>query len=225
MRAKGSKVKILFLNPNSSAHMTQSVVATARALLPEAEILGWTNADGPAAIQGPEDGAAAIPGLMALLPKAREEGVEAIVIACFDDTGLEALRAAAHCPVIGIGEAAYHFALLKGQTYGVVTTLGVSVPVIEGNIRRHGFEAACLAVSASGIAVLEVEEGRPEVLDHLTNEIKAMRARGAQTVILGCAGMSTHHGTLTKRSGVVLIDGVRAATLLAQVLVVDQHSV
>lgn len=68
--------------------MTQSVVATARALLPEAEILGWTNADGPAAIQGPEDGAAAIPGLMALLPKACEEGVEAIVIACFDDTGL-----------------------------------------------------------------------------------------------------------------------------------------
>lgn len=127
--------------------------------------------------------------------------------------------------MIGIGEAAYHFALLKGQTYGVVTTLGVSVPVIEGNIRRHGFEAACLAVSASGIAVLEVEEGRPEVLDHLTNEIKAMGARGAQTVILGCAGMSTHHGTLTKRSGVVLIDGVRAATLLAQALVVDQHSV
>ena len=201
--------------------MTDSVVATARTLLPDAEILGWTNTDGPPAIQGPADGDAALPGLMSLIPKAKAEGVEVIIIACFDDTGLDKMRAIAHCPVIGIGEAAYHFALLKGQSYGVVTTLQVSVPVIEGNIHRHGFDAACVAVVASGIGVLEVEEGRPEVLAHLAKEIKAMGARGVETVILGCAGMSAHHAALAEATGIVLIDGVRAATVLAYALALD----
>lgn len=212
-------MKILLLNPNCTEAMTESVVQTARTILPEAEILGWTNTDGPSAIQGPEDGDAALPGLLALLPKAREAGVDAIVIACFDDTGLEELRAAAHCPVIGIGQAAYHMAVLSGQSYGVVTTMAGSVPVIEGNIERHGFEGACLGVVPSNIPVLDVEEGRPEVLDKLSVEITAMGARGATSVVLGCAGMTTHHAALSKATGIKLIDGVRAASVLAEAMV------
>lgn len=212
-------MKLLFLNPNSTVAMTESVVTTARAVLPEAEILGWTNSDGPPAIQGPEDGDAALPGLLALLPKAQEAGVEVIVIACFDDTGLEELRTKAHCPVIGIGQAAYHMALLMGQSYGVVTTMAGSVPVIEDNIERLGFEGACLGVVPSNIPVLDVEEGRPEVLEKLSDEIRTMGARGAGSVILGCAGMTTHHAALSLSTGVTLIDGVRAATVLAEALV------
>ena len=211
-------MKLLFINPNSSAHMTDSVVATARRLLPEAEILGWTNHDGPPAIQGPRDGAAALPGQLALLPKARAAGVDAIVIACFDDTGLDEMRARAHCPVIGIGQAACHVALLSGQRFGVVTTVAESVPVIEGNIRQQGFGGPCLGVRASGIAVLDVEEGKPEVIGRLAREIRAMGELGAGAIILGCAGMSIHHAALTQQTGLTLIDGVRAATVLAQAM-------
>ena len=88
-------MRILFINPNSTVAMTDAAVAVARRTLPGAEILGWTNHDGPPAIQGPEDGAAAVGGVRALLPRARAEGVDALVIACFDDTGLEEIRAAA----------------------------------------------------------------------------------------------------------------------------------
>lgn len=219
-------MKILFLNPNSTSAMTESVVETAKSILPEAEIFGWTNTDGPPAIQGAADGEAALPGLLALLPKAHEAGVEAIVIACFDDTGLEELRAEANCPVIGIGQAAFHIALLSGQSYGVVTTMPGSVPVIEDNITRHGLESGCLGVVPSGIPVLDVEEGRPEVLEQLSSEIVAMGARGAQSVILGCAGMTTHHKALSAASGVKLIDGVRASAVLAQAMVrLEQPSV
>nr|WP_321511924.1 aspartate/glutamate racemase family protein [uncultured Celeribacter sp.] len=211
-------MKLLFLNPNSTEQMTDSIITTARALLPNSEILGWTNHDGPPAIQGPEDGAAAVPGLLALLPRASAEGVHAIVIACFDDTGLVELREQAHCPVLGIGQAAYHFALLKGQSYGVVTTLPVSAPVIESNIRALGFESACVGVHPSGISVLEAEEGAPDTLDHLSREIVEMSCRGASAIVLGCAGMTAHHAALQARTGLTLIDGVQAATLLAQAL-------
>lgn len=41
---------------------------------------------------------------MAMLPAARNIGADAIVIACFDDTGLAKILAAALCPVFGIGK-------------------------------------------------------------------------------------------------------------------------
>ena len=88
-------MRLLFLNPNSTQAMTDSMVEVARNALPGTELLGWTNHDGPPAIQGPEDGAAAVAGLMALLPKAQAAAVDAIVIGCFDDTGLGRLRDAA----------------------------------------------------------------------------------------------------------------------------------
>jgi allantoin racemase len=211
-------VRLLFINPNSSAHMTESIVMAAREVLPGAEILGWTNAEGPPAIQGAADGDAAVPGLLALLPAARAEGADVIVIACFDDTGLAEARARAHCPVIGIGQAGYHVAALLGARFAVLTTLPVSVPVIEGNIRAQGFGAACEVVRPSGLAVLEVEDGSPETMAHLAAELTAMEAGEATAVVLGCAGMSAHLATLQAGTRLTLVDGVRAAAGLATAL-------
>ncbi len=152
-------MKLALLNPNSTVAMTESAVAAARAVLPEAQIVGYTNTAGPAAIEGPEDGAAALPGLRALAARAEAEGAAALVIACFDDTGLAGLRAAARVPVLGIGQAAYHMAALIAGRFGVVTTLPVSLPVLAENLAEAGLEGACVALRASGLGVLEVEAG------------------------------------------------------------------
>ena len=209
----------LYLNPNSTDAMTKAVAAVARQALPEAEMLGWTNSAGPPAIQDPEDGAAAVAGLMALLPMAREVAADVIVIACFDDTGLAALRAAAHCPVIGIGQAAYHMASLLGQRFSVVTTLAVSVPVIEANIAQGGFQPLCSRVRPSGLGVLEVEQASAATLDRLTDEIEtAAREDDVSLAILGCAGMAPIASALQSRSSLRLIDGVQASALLASAL-------
>lgn len=199
--------------------MTESVVDSARQVLPDAQILGWTNATGPAAIQGPEDGAAAVPGILALLPQAKADGVDVIVLACFDDTGLDQVRKAAHCPVIGIGQAAFHMALLLGQDFGVVTTLPVSVPVIEENIHSYGFWTACKGVRPSGLPVLEVEAGGDAVLSRLRQDIEYLRVSGAGSVVLGCAGMSAHCAELQQGTNTPVIDGVRAAAALAKAIV------
>ena len=211
-------MRLLYINPNSTQAMTESIVAVARAELPEAEVIGWTNADGPPAIEGAADGEAAVPGLMALLPAAREAGAEAIVIACFDDTGLAEMRAAAHCPVIGIGQAAYATARLMGHRFSVITTLPVSVPVIEGNIAMHGATEACASVRASGLPVLVVEEGSEATRARLAEEITAAQAEGATAVILGCAGMAVMRADLAARTGCPAIDGVAASAHLAQAL-------
>ncbi|RWR30347.1 HyuE hydantoin racemase [Sinirhodobacter populi] len=210
-------MRLLYLNPNSTEAMTRSVVAVAQAAVPEAEVIGWTNHEGPPAIQGPEDGAAAVHGLMAMLPGARETRADAIVIACFDDTGLAQMRAAAHCPVLGIGQSAYVMAGLLGERFSVVTTLAVSVPVIEGNIARLGHAHACAAVRASGLPVLTVEEGGEPARARLAEEIlRAREEDGVGIAVLGCAGMAMLRSDLALRTGMVLVDGVAASARLAR---------
>lgn len=212
-------MRLLYLNPNSTEEMTQTMVEAARVAAPWAEITGWTNTDGPPAIQGKEDGDAAVPGLFALLPEARNFGADAIVIGCFDDTGLAEIRNAAHCPVIGIGQAAYHMAALLGQRFSVVTTLAVSVPVIQGNIDSYGFGPSCISVRPSGISVLEVEAGGATVLAKLGQEIGAAGREGAQAVVLGCAGMAHLRDVLAANAPMPLVDGVAAAARLASALI------
>jgi allantoin racemase len=212
-------MRLLYLNPNATEAMTDGVVSVARAALPEAEVLGWTNASGPPAIQGPEDGEMAVAGLMAMLPAARKAQVDVIVIACFDDTGLALLQTAAHCPVIGIGQAAYHMAALLGHRFSVVTTLAVSVPVIAGNIADSGFAPLCSKVRASGLGVLEVDKANPTTRARLSAEIDAAQHEDNVTaVILGCASMAQLAADLQSHTSLRLIDGVYASARLALAL-------
>lgn len=200
--------------------MTEAVAEVARAAAPSLDVLGWTNRDGPPAIQGAEDGAAAVSGLLRLLPEAKAAGADCIAIACFDDTGLAEMRAAAHCPVIGIGQAAFHLAALLGHRFSVVTTLAVSVPVIEDNIAAYGFAAHCSRVRPSGLGVLEVEAAAPATLARLAAELAAAEAEdGVTAAVLGCAGMAPLAPGLSAASGLVLVDGVAAAAHLAPGLV------
>ncbi|MDO9638450.1 MAG: aspartate/glutamate racemase family protein [Pseudotabrizicola sp.] len=219
-------MNLLFLNPNSTVAMTQAMVAVARATDPEAQITGWTNTGGPPAIQGPEDGAAAVAGLLAMLPSAREAGADAIVIGCFDDTGLAQIRATAHCPVIGIGQAAFHVAALLGHRVSVITTLQVSVPVIAANIAAYGFADQVARVRASGLGVLEVDEASPAAIARLDQEILLAGAEdGISAVVLGCAGMAPLVTQLAHGTPMAVIDGVAAATRLARSLVAQARRI
>ena len=212
-------MRLLYINPNSTASMTDGIVAVARATLPGVEVIGWTNTDGPPAIQGPEDGEAAIAGLLALLPAAKAALVDAIIIACFDDTGLAQMRHGAHCPVIGIGQAAFHTAALLGHRFSVVTTLDVSVPVIMANIATYGLLGQCARVRASGLAVLEVEAALAPTVARLSAELRASAGQDDVTAaILGCAGMAPLRDQLQAETNLLLIDGVASSAALAVAL-------
>ncbi|MGB0661242.1 MAG: aspartate/glutamate racemase family protein [Mangrovicoccus sp.] len=209
-------MRLVCVNPNSTEAMTESIRAVAAEALPGAEVIGLTNYAAPPAIQGPEDGAAAVRGLLAMLPELRTAKPDALILACFDDTGLAELRDALPCPVIGIGQAGFHMALLLAGGFSVVTTLAVSVPVIAENIQAYGFADLCREVRASGIPVLEVEEGSPETLAKLRVEIAQAEADGAKAVVLGCAGMGRWQPDLAQGCDIPVIDGVKAAALMAQ---------
>jgi len=212
-------VRILVINPNTTASMTEKIGAAARQVAAAGtEIVARNPASGPASIQGREDGEAALPGLFAELGKA--DGFDAIIIACFDDTGLYEARRRASVPVIGIGEAAYHAATLVAGRFSVVTTLSVSIPVLEENIGRYGLASRCGRVRASNVPVLELERPGSTARETISDEIaSALLHDGSDAIVLGCAGMADLAADLSARHKVPVVDGVAAAVKLAEGLV------
>lgn len=173
--------------------------------------------DGPASIEGYYDEALCIPGLLRII--AGRDDFDAVVIACFDDTGLDAARCLTDRPVIGIGEAAYHMASMLANRFGVVTTLARSVPALEHNLARYGLSARCSGVRASDVAVLALEHAAPDALARIDAEITAAVAQDqAEAIVLGCAGMADLARDLSTRHGLPVIDGVAAATRLAEAM-------
>lgn len=198
--------------------MTDKIAAAARAVAHlGTEILPATSAMGPASIEGYYDDALALPGLLSAIAQADADGVDAHIIACFDDTGLDAARALSAVPVIGIGEAGFHMASLIAHRFAVVTTLQRSVPVIEANLQRYGLDRRCSAVRASEVAVLELEDPASGARARISAEIgRAIAESHAEAVVLGCAGMADLARSLSEEHGVPVIDGVASAMMMAE---------
>ncbi|MEO1732347.1 MAG: aspartate/glutamate racemase family protein [Pseudomonadota bacterium] len=203
---------VIIINPNSTASMTQAMLSQALRSSPHLEFEGWTSHDGPAAIQGAEDGEAARAPLLTLVESASARGAEGIIIGCFDDTALEEATQIAACPVIGIGQASYHYAALRNWRFSVVTTLSVSAPVIRKNIERQGLIHLMSSVRASEIPVLELEANTDYARHVIAKEaLCAERDDDVAAVILGCAGMVEVVDTVRTELSTVVIDPVECA--------------
>ena len=135
------------VNPNTTASMTQKIGAAAKAAASRGVKVSAVNPDfGPPSIEGYFDEAFSVPGLIVEIAKATH--ADAFVIACFDDTGLDAARRATSAAVVGIGEAAFHMASLIVAKFSVVSTLSRSIAPIEHNLMKYGLAARCVRVRA-----------------------------------------------------------------------------
>jgi allantoin racemase len=209
-------LRLHIVNPNTTASMTQGIAAAAKAVAPpDVEIVATEPEFGPASIEGYYDGAFAVPGMLTRVAEAERAGAHAHVIACFDDTGLDAARSVALSPVIGIGEAAYHAASMVGLRFSVVTTLSRSIPVIEDNLLRYGLAQRCGRVRASELPVLALENNAVAE-ERIGAEIETALAQdGSDCIVLGCAGMADLAQRFSRRFQVPVIDGVAAGVAFA----------
>ncbi|MFL6840764.1 MAG: aspartate/glutamate racemase family protein [Bradyrhizobium sp.] len=214
-------MRLHVVNPNTTASMTTKIAAAARAIaLPDTLIDARQPTMGPVSIEGFYDEAFAVPGMLGCIREADCDGADAHIIACFDDTGLDAARAVAKAPVIGIGEAAFHTASLIAARFAVVTTLSVSIVPIEHNLKKYGLAGRCARVRAADVPVLALEERNNEALAKISAEITAaMRDDRAEAIVLGCAGMADLAAELAEKHGLPVVDGVTAAVTLAEGLV------
>ena len=215
-------MNIVVINPNTTAAMTQRVAATAKSVAqPGIHIIALNPSAGPVSIEGYADEAMAVPHMLEAMfaEQSNNPSIAGYVIACFDDTGLDAARCVLDAPVVGIGEAACHMASLIAARFSVVTTLGRSVSPIEHNLVKYGLASRCARVRAAEVAVLDLEDAASDAYAQISNEIRtALKEDRAEAIVLGCAGMADLAARLSCEHGVPVIDGVGAAVKLIESL-------
>ena len=211
-------MRLNIVNPNTTAAMTKVIAAAAaKAARQDTVIRAVESAFGPPSIEGAYDDAFAVPALLERIKEGEADGADAHVIACFDDTGLDAARALANAPVVGIGEAGFFAAAMLAHRFSVVTTLARSVPVLENNLLRYGLDRRCTRVRATEVPVLELDNPASGARQIIADEIaRALAEDDAEAIVLGCAGMADLASALGAEFGIPVIDSVGAAVVLAE---------
>lgn len=212
------------VNPNTTESFTRKIEAAAQAAVsPGTEIFATQPDMGPVSIEGYYDEVFAMPGMLMRIVEAEKKKVSGHVIACFDDTGLDAARMAATAPVIGIGEAAFHAASLIAYRFTVVTTLSRSIPVIEHNLVRYGLASRCAKVRAAEVPVLSLEDPNSPARKRISTEIELAKLEDrCEAIVLGCAGMADLAQGLSQEHGLPVIEGVSVAVGLIEMLARSQ---
>lgn len=214
-------MRIKVINPNTTPSMTTTIAEAARlAVSPGVQILAVNPGHGPASIECHYDEAMACSGLLDEVRRGETEDVDAYVIACFGDPGLDAAREIARGPVLGIAEAAMRAASFLATGFSIVTTLQRTVVIAEHLVDKYGMRRHCRRVRACEIPVLELEDSSSHAYLTILAECRAALAEdGSSAIVLGCAGMADLSHRLGEALGVPVIDGVTAATSMAEALV------
>jgi allantoin racemase len=212
-------MRIRIVNPNTTASMTETIAAAARAVAaPGTEIAASTSRSGAVSIEGHYDEAMSVVGLVEEINA--DPGADAYVIACFGDPGLLAAREIAQAPVLGIAEAAMHAASFVATGFSVVTTLERTRIIAEHLVRNYGMEHHCRRVRATDIPVLELDNPGSNARALILKECEAAIAEDKSgAIVLGCAGMADLTKFLEDRLRIPVIDGVAAAVKFAEALV------
>ena len=213
------KRKICIINPNTTKAMTHKIDLTAKNFANvNTEIISVEPNIGPESIEGYYDEAFCIPGLIEEINN--NINADGYIIACFDDTGLDAVRSITDKPVIGIGEAAYHVASIVSGNFSVITTLSRSINPLKHNLKKYGLFEKCVSISAIEVPVLDLEEISNDNLDKLNKGIeKTILEDNSEAIILGCAGMSNLAKDLELNHGLPVIEGVSSAVVLIEGLI------
>lgn len=145
---------------------------------------------GPASIESDFDEMLATPDTVAKIVEAERDGMDAVVINCMGDPGMQAGREAVSIPVIGPCEATMHVASMLGHTFSVITVMKSLRRQFENQAKVYGLRDKLASVRAVEIPVLELEDDRDRLVRLLADEAQAaIEQDGAHAMLFGCTGM------------------------------------
>lgn len=153
-----------------------------------------------------------------------EPAPDAVLIGCFGDPGLFALRDGSPVPVTGLAEAAFLQAAARGR-FAIVTGGERWKPMLERLARSLGCHEALAGVhtvAPTGAELAADPEGARTLLAEACND--AARRWSVQSVILGGAGLAGVAAAIQPRVGVPLIDSVLAGTRVLLAMGTDATS-
>lgn len=205
-------MRILVINPNSNASVTAGLrdAVADRARPGEVDIDCITLPEAPFGIETDADIAAVRPMIVDRIVTSQET-CDAFVIACYSDPGLDQSQAVCARPIRGIHESALTLAASRGRPFGVLALSQGSIARHLSYIRRTGHQKHHVGERPLNLSV-DAAANDPGALARIVAVGRELRdENGAETLILGCAGMARHRAAAEETLGIPVIDPVQAA--------------
>jgi len=212
-------MKLLLLNPNTTAQMTDRMgEVAARVTAPGTELVLATASRGFPYISSRAE--AQVAGAIALeMIAERVDQIDAVIMAAFGDPGLRAARELFDVPVVGMAEAAMLTACMLGEKFSLVTFSETLTPWYRESVEAAGLGARLASIRVPSNAFKSVVNVRAELRQPLLSEVEmAVSQDQADVVILSgapLAGLAAEFGD----AKAVLVDPISAAVKQAEALV------
>ena len=192
----------------------------ARHAAPSTEVEVRPTADGPASIESARDAALVVPELLTLGPAAERAGFDALIVGCFSDPGIDALREVLRIPVIGPGASAMHLAAQLGTRFSVLSPAGRGHGRLAARLRALALAPLFASVRGIGLSVMDLARQTPGAFDKAAEAgRRAVDEDGAEVLVLGCMSMAFVPGlteALQERIGVPVVNPVLAGLKTAE---------
>ena len=210
---------LLVINPNTSLEMTEQIKKTIQKISHKDHEVIYKNSDiGPESLESFYEYSLATLGVLRVI--AEEKGkYDGILLACFGDPGLYAIKEVAGVPIIGIAEASLSTALLLGQSFSILVALKKAVPMMENMVLNYGLSKRLASVEPLATPVLDLEKSRQQTIEKMLKVGKKAMDKGAEILILGCAGMTGFSTILEKELGITVIDPIATGYKVLESLV------
>jgi Asp/Glu/hydantoin racemase len=200
---------VLLINPNTSEPITRLLQEhVQRELGPALRVRAATARFGAPYIA--DEATYAVAGHAVLDAWQSQAPADAVLIGCFGDPGLFALRESSAAPVTGLAEAAFSEAASHGR-FAVVTGGARWEPMLLRLAQALGFErslAGIHVVPATGAELAADRDAARRLLALAC--VKAARRFDAKAVIIGGAALAGMAADLQPGCGLPLIDSVAA---------------
>lgn len=212
-------MRILVLNPNTSAGVTARLASAAKEAAAAGTIITTATASrGVPYIATRAE--AQIGGAIALEMLAElHRDCDAAIIAAFGDPGLFGARELFDIPIVGMAEAAMLTACMLGRRFAIVTFARALGPWYEECVAMHGLRGRCAGIRALDDpfeSIGDVQDEKENLLVELAKH--AAFELEADAVILAGAPLAGLSARVRDRVPVPLVDQMMAAVKQAEAL-------
>ncbi len=213
-------MKLLLLNPNTSATMTERMDAVARSVAgPGVVLTALTASRGVPYIASRAEADIAAAIVLDMLAE-HAPGHDAAIIAAFGDPGLLGARELLGIPVVGLAEAAMLTACMLGNRFAILTFSPTLLAWYRDGVARNWLSDRCAGVFVAEGGFASIDCVQAEMTERLVEAANRAVSEGeAEVVVLGGAPLAGLAERVKDGIPVPVVDCVAAAVKQAEALV------
>jgi len=162
-----------------------------------------------------------VPEIIRTAKTLKDESYDAIIIGCFYDPGIDAVRECLDdIVVVGPGESSILLSRYLGSRFSIIAGRDKHLPRMREMVERTGLSGNLASIRTLGIRVNDMQKDHDFLFKRMTEEIsEAINKDKSEVILLGCTMEAGQFQKLQGMFGVPVIDPTVAALKAAEYLV------